>query len=228
MVKNPRDQSIISRSHVIFCFLFSRAPPSISFPCSCPSDQIHCKNRRGGNRRGKKVTGLAFVETAQLRHREQQPCDPSLVPTTPAAGGGGGGLGAAPSRGSQVGGKADSMSAQYSLLSTTNDSRLRVYDLDNFAMVRCVPVRCGELCNCSTACTMYSFLLMRFFLESGRVRVRFDSSPMCVSVSVCFCVSLCVLFCPFFFFRFVLVCGVFFCLPPPLFFFFPPTTVQYC
>lgn len=39
-------------------------------------------------------------------------------------------------------GKADSMSAQYSLLSTTNDSRLRVYDLDNFAMVRlhdCVP-----------------------------------------------------------------------------------------
>ena len=32
-------------------------------------------------------------------------------------------------------GKANSMSAQYSLLATTNDSRLRIYDLDNFAMV---------------------------------------------------------------------------------------------
>lgn len=34
-------------------------------------------------------------------------------------------------------GKADSMSAQYSLLTTTNDSRLRIYDLDHFGMVRC-------------------------------------------------------------------------------------------
>lgn len=34
------------------------------------------------------------------------------------------------------GGKADSMSSQYSLLTTTNDSRLRIYDLDNFSMVR--------------------------------------------------------------------------------------------
>lgn len=32
-------------------------------------------------------------------------------------------------------GKAESMSAQYSLLATTNDSRLRVYDLDTFAVV---------------------------------------------------------------------------------------------
>ena len=38
-------------------------------------------------------------------------------------------------------GKADSMSAQYSLLVTTNDSRLRIYDLDNFAMV-CFRLSC--------------------------------------------------------------------------------------
>lgn len=42
------------------------------------------------------------------------------------------------------GGKASSMSAQYSLLSTTNDSRLRVYDLDNFAMVGLLIVRVRE------------------------------------------------------------------------------------
>lgn len=140
-----------------YCYT-SHAPPSLSL---LPCEQIHCRNRHGSNRRGKKVTGLEFVETAQLRHRgqqhhqqhQQQPCDPSFGPAAALAGAAAacatavedavGAVGAvaaaaagALNDGLLRGGKADSMSAQYSLLTTTNDSRLRVYDLDNFAMVR--------------------------------------------------------------------------------------------
>lgn len=133
---------IVMKAHSVYS-------PPISFPPQLfrlrMAKQIHCRNRRGGNRHGKKVTGLAFVETAQLRHRRQPPGDPSLVPALSAAQGGargaedgmmaGGVDVSSVSDGQRRGGKADSMSAQYSLLSTTNDSRLRVYDLDNFAMV---------------------------------------------------------------------------------------------
>ncbi|CAM9725341.1 unnamed protein product [Ectocarpus sp. 6 AP-2014] len=108
--------------------------------------QIHCRNRHGSKRRGKKVTGLDFIETSRLH-----PCGDAAAGSVAAgnqAGGAGcpvaaavaagGGDGAAENRQQQQqhlrGGKADSMSSQYSLLTTTNDSRLRVYDLDNFAM----------------------------------------------------------------------------------------------
>ncbi|CAM9549463.1 unnamed protein product [Ectocarpus fasciculatus] len=113
--------------------------------------QIHCRNRHGSKRRGKKVTGLDFIETSRLH-----PCGNAAAGSAAAgsqAGGAGcpvaaavagGAAGAAENRQQQQqqqqqqqhlrGGKADSMSSQYSLLTTTNDSRLRVYDLDNFAM----------------------------------------------------------------------------------------------
>ncbi|CAN0531423.1 unnamed protein product, partial [Laminaria digitata] len=96
--------------------------------------QIHCRNRHGSNRRGKKVTGLAFVETARLRHSGRR----HHLPCREGAGGASAAAAATKPAGPAItklpGGAASSMSAQYSLLATTNDSRLRIYDLDNFAM----------------------------------------------------------------------------------------------
>lgn len=128
----------------------------------CCWEQIHCRNRHGSNRRGKKVSGLAFAETTRLRHHSQR-CRGSLRDSAGGGGAAGGAAGLsqagtacaitvgvggavglmAPVAGVTGGfgdsrlldGKASSMSAQYSLLATTNDSRLRVYDLDSFAMV---------------------------------------------------------------------------------------------
>ncbi|CAM9154577.1 unnamed protein product [Scytosiphon promiscuus] len=119
--------------------------------------QIHCRNRHGSKRRGKKVTGLDFVETSRLHHggmqqRHQGGMDFCSLGAVDKAGGMGcpgvaeesamlagavGGACAVEDQQQQQhsrGGKADSMSAQYSLLTTTNDSRLRIYDLDHFGM----------------------------------------------------------------------------------------------
>lgn len=128
------------------------APLPFEYPRSRPMRwQIHCRNRHGSNRRGKKVTGLAFVETSQLRRGGRQPCgSPTGCAAASAACAAGcyeGDAALEAMAASRAGhgdvkderlgvGKADSMSAQYSLLSTTNDSRLRIHDLDNFAMVR--------------------------------------------------------------------------------------------
>lgn len=101
------------------------------------------------------MTGLDFVETTRLQHAA---CarHPGADGANPAEGLGAGaecgveggdavataaavGAGVMEARQRQQqsrGGKADSMSSQYSLLTTTNDSRLRIYDLDHFSMVR--------------------------------------------------------------------------------------------
>lgn len=104
------------------------------------------------------MTGLDFVETKRLQHAAcaRTPCAGGADGSTAAESLGAGaecgvvcgdvaataaavGAGVMDARQQQQqsrGGKADSMSSQYSLLTTTNDSRLRIYDLDHFSMVR--------------------------------------------------------------------------------------------
>lgn len=116
-------------------------PPCFSHLFLCR--KIHCRNRHGSNRRGKKVTGLAFVETARLRGAGRQPYEGATLGSKSAKlgelGGCTGALGnpaAGGVPGTKKDGQANNMSSQYSLLSTTNDSRLRIHDLDSFSMVR--------------------------------------------------------------------------------------------
>lgn len=106
------------------------------------------------------MTGLDFVETTRLQHaacaRQPRACGVDVSTGSESLGGAGAecgvvggdavaataaaaGAGVMDARQRQQqsrGGKADSMSSQYSLLTTTNDSRLRIYDLDHFSMVR--------------------------------------------------------------------------------------------
>lgn len=103
------------------------------------------------------MTGLDFVETARLQHAvcARQACADGANPAEGLAAGvecgvvggdalataavvGAGAMDARQLQQQSRGGMADSMSSQYSLLTTTNDSRLRIYDLDHFSMVRAV------------------------------------------------------------------------------------------
>lgn len=107
--------------------------------------QIECRNRRGTKKRGRKVSGFAFkrttvgsidaagtdvgadggvgnIRSAGSSPAAGRPSEPAVSPVFVGRGAGGGGGGGA---GSHV---------PEQLLVTTNDSRLRLYNTDDFGM----------------------------------------------------------------------------------------------
>lgn len=150
--------------------------------------QIHCRNRHGTHRRGKKVTGLSFIETSRL-HGEWQ-ADKSVRSSASREALASEGAGARANRDSraignrQLGmGKANNMSAQYSLLSTTNDSRLRIYDLDNYTMVRLIVPGVSSCGSCRSVTPSRYIFLVYVDQSSGIRSFRLSGEPLtCRSV----------------------------------------------
>lgn len=104
--------------------------------------QIECRNRRGTKKRGRKISGFAFKRTDVGMTSEGTNGEDSN-------GLGGGGTGEArsprpldvdhawtptPRNGGQGGGRGPGEHIPEQLLVTTNDSRLRLYNTDDFGM----------------------------------------------------------------------------------------------
>ena len=85
--------------------------------------QIACKNRSGKNKAGRKVTGLAFVSGVRIEHESKQTNRPGVIYASATA---------AVRRSST---RKWKKFAEH-LLVTTNDSRLRLYGMDDFCMIR--------------------------------------------------------------------------------------------
>uniref|UniRef100_A0A6V1PAV1 WD repeat-containing protein 44 n=3 Tax=Heterosigma akashiwo TaxID=2829 RepID=A0A6V1PAV1_HETAK len=96
--------------------------------------QVECRNRKGPLRNGRKVTGLAFAHLPPGGSNAAGGGGASPRGPT-AAGGGGGGGGGAGSVGVGVGeGTGATGGGGHQLLVTTNDSRLRLYRVDDYLM----------------------------------------------------------------------------------------------
>ena len=89
--------------------------------------QIECKNKHGFNRSGKKVTGLSFYTTS-LHNTSGKYSSTSMhdMPTSPPSG--------ASREGLSRGVSSSDSSITY-ILVTTNDSRIRVFKLDDYSLV---------------------------------------------------------------------------------------------